>query len=443
MSIFLSHPTGNANVRQALRAFDEAGLLGGFFTTVAAFSGNFWDRLSQLNLGAEFRRRAFDDRLREKTVQMPGRELARLLATRIGFDSLVAHQTGFFCIDNIYRNLDRRVASTISKKHPPTIRASYCYEDGASESFGIAKQRGVKCIYDLPIGFWRTARRIQSEEASLLPEWAGTMPALVDSDAKIARKDAELQLADAIIVASSFTAATLEDAPFPVPSPIVIPYGCPETYRPTGGLSSTAIHQAESETARRRNDERGGFFSGPRHQRSIDSLLRVLFVGGLSQRKGLSYLFDSLKSFEKAMELTVIGRKPATPCRPLDAALAKCRYIQSLPHEKILNEMALHDVLVFPSLFEGFGLVITEALSQGIPVITTPHTCGPDIIDDGVDGFIVPIRDSQAIAEKLELLHRDRERLAAMKQAALEKAAKTTWERYRRDLVKAVRAVLD
>src|SRR5207244_8367300 len=97
--------------------------------------------------------------------------------------------------------------------------------------------------------------------------------------------------------------------------------------------------------------------------------------------------------------------------------------------------MRRHDVLLLPSLFEGFGLAITEAMSQGMPVITTAHTAGPDMIDDGVDGFIVPLRSAGAIAEKLELLARDRERLHAMKISAREKAQMHPWDNYRRALV--------
>ena len=100
-------------------------------------------------------------------------------------------------------------------------------------------------------------------------------------------------------------------------------------------------------------------------------------------------------------------------------------------------------MLVFPSLFEGFGLVVTEALSQGLPVITTSHTCGPDVLTEGQDGFIVPIRDPQAIAEKLELLHRDRERLRAMSEAARKKAETLTWESYRQGVVAVVRETLE
>jgi starch synthase len=99
-------------------------------------------------------------------------------------------------------------------------------------------------------------------------------------------------------------------------------------------------------------------------------------------------------------------------------------------------------VLVLPSLFEGFGLVILEAMAQGTPVITTDHTAGPDIIEDGTEGFIVPIRSAEAITEKLELLTRDHERLMSMKAAAKSKAQSHGWQSYRNRLVEVAREVM-
>ena len=105
--------------------------------------------------------------------------------------------------------------------------------------------------------------------------------------------------------------------------------------------------------------------------------------------------------------------------------------------------MERQDVLVFPSLFEGFGLVILEAMSRGLPVITTAHTAGPDLIEDGHDGFLVPIRSAAAIAEKLEGLRREPARLAAMREAARTKAAARTWDAYRRLLVERLQPMLE
>ena len=88
-------------------------------------------------------------------------------------------------------------------------------------------------------------------------------------------------------------------------------------------------------------------------------------------------------------------------------------------------------VFVLPSIEDGFGQVIVQAMACGIPVITTTNTGGPDVITDGKDGFIVPIRDSRAIAERLEHLYRHPDAREAMGHAALETVRKWNgWERY-------------
>jgi glycosyltransferase involved in cell wall biosynthesis len=104
--------------------------------------------------------------------------------------------------------------------------------------------------------------------------------------------------------------------------------------------------------------------------------------------------------------------------------------------------MRRHDVLVSPSLHEGFGLVLGEAMAQGLVVIATAHSAAPDLMEDGVDGFIIPIRSCDAIVEKLELLLREPARLREMKQAACRKAQAHSWEAYRRALVRLAREVV-
>src|SRR4029077_11809254 len=170
--------------------------------------------------------------------------------------------------------------------------------------------------------------------------------------------------------------------------------------------------------------------------------LKLLFVGSLGQRKGLSYLLEAITLLKTPVQLTLLGRKTANNCRPLEMAVGQHRWIPTLHHAGVLREMHEHDLLVFPSLFEGFGLVVLEAMAQGTPVITTAHTCGPDVIDDGIDGFIVPVRSAEAIAEKIELLNADRERLTSMKDAARHKAEAHRWETYRERLVMMAQEVM-
>jgi len=403
--IWVSHPTGNTNVRAAVEAFDRNGLLEAFHTCI----GLGFDNANPVAKKLFGQRRCPLPSAKIKTL--PTRETMRLLLQRTGvFPALRRHETGPFCIDRIYRELDAKVAGRLRQSaSPPT--AVFAYEDAAEATFRAAAEVGVKRIYDLPIGYWRAARRIQTEEAERLPEWAGTMEALRDSGAKLERKDEELSRAEAIFVASRFTAKTLKEAPFDLPEPVVIPYGCPT---PRGSVEPPADSSAP---------------------------LKALYVGGLSQRKGLAYLIRAADRLGKAVELTFVGKRIA-PCPPLDAALRKHRWIDSLPHPEILKLMRTHDVFVFPSLFEGFGLVLTEALSQGLPVVATAHTCAPDLIEDGRQGFIVPIRDADAIASHLHALHEDRGKLHAMKIAALETARAHTWQSYRDGLVTALRAFL-
>ena len=407
--IILSHPTGNENVRQVALAFAEANLLEEFFVTLNWNPGLAFDRILPPRLRQSFRRRSFPELVRHRTRSQPMREAMRLFFDAIHLPLWSKHERGFLSIDAISAALDRAVAAEVGKN--ANCKLVYAYEDCAIATFAAAERRRIPRVYDLPIGYWRAGQRILVEESQREPEWTPTLTGARDSHEKLARKDEETRLATRVVVASTFTKSTLAQAPHQRPV-TVIPNGAPPA--------------ATNEIAK------GG------------AKLKILFTGSLGQRKGLSYALRAVELIgERNCELTLLGRKAAEGCRPLDQAVRDHRWLPSLTHERVLLEMRQHDVLIFPSLFEGFGLAITEAMSQGIPVITTAHTAGPDIIDDGVDGFIVPIRSAEAIAEKLELLARDRERLRAMKISAREKAQIHPWENYRRALVTMAQEVMN
>lgn len=403
--ILLSHSTANEFVRQALQAFDRAGMLREFWTAISWDQETLINRFLPKSVAELFARRSFSESVRSRTYTVPFREAARLLAGAAGVVS--QHETGLFSVDAVFRELDRKVAKRLRKID--NCRAIYAYEDGALESFRAARDRGLKRIYELPIGYWRVGQRIFAEEREREPEWAPTLTGSLDSAEKLARKDDELRLADRVVVASSFTKQTLAEAPCAGKIDI-IPYGAPS-------LISDEITKPSDR-------------------------LKVLFAGSLGQRKGLSYLLKAIGLLKCSVELTLLGRKAASGCAPLEDTIRKHRWIPTLSHDAMLREMQQHDVLVLPSLFEGFGLVILEAMAQGVPVVTTDHTAGPDVIQNGVEGFIVPIRSAETIAEKLDLLASDHERLLEMKSAAKRKAASLGWESYRQQLVKVARELI-
>jgi starch synthase len=409
--VLLLHPTGNQNVRHAALAFTRDRLLHELWTSVN------WDESSWLNgwmpkaIRRQLSRRSFPQELKSEIRTQPFREVGRQVFNRIGWDFLVRKEHGPFSIEAIYHNLDRNVARSLARSDSAP-KAVYAYDDGAFETFRMAKSLGIYRIYEHPITHWRKVRAIQREAAERHPEWECTLGALQDSDEKLARKDEELALANLIIVPSTFSKESLKLAPG-ITAPIeVIPYGAP-----TPPVSGEKLPPKSAK-------------------------LRVLFVGGLTQAKGLGYLLEAANHLKDHIELTLIGKR-VHPSMPSDAMIRPWRWIPSLPHDQVLALMNRQDVLVCASLHEGLSLVLLEALSQGLPIIATYNSGAPDIITHGCGGFLIPPMSVDAIVESLETLLTSPELLLEMSAAAKERAIANSWGAYETKLATLVRRYLD
>lgn len=409
MTCIFSNPTGNANARAAARGLLDKHMLNEFHTTIASFPGSVLDNLGSIKPFSEIRRRRFDPELKPVIKTWPLLEAARLLSLKTGLSNLVQHEKGLFCVDAVCQNLDKHVAASLKRLSRRGVGAVYAYEDGAYFSFREAKKWNLACLYDLPIGYWRTSRKLLLPERERWPEWVPTMAEFLDSDEKLNRKDDELRLADKIFVASSFTASTLADFPGKLAPVKIIPYGFPAP------ASNRIYHSAGNKRP-----------------------LKLLFVGGLSQRKGIADLFQAVKPFGKNIELTLVGHKGSNNCPALDNALSNHNWIPSLPNADILSLMKEQDILIFPSLFEGFGLVITEAMSQGTPVITTERTAGPDFIEHGSNGWLTEAGSADAITTTIESILQRPEMIEKAGRAAMETARKRSWDVYGRELAEAI-----
>jgi glycosyltransferase involved in cell wall biosynthesis len=398
MTVILIHPTGSQFIRAVLRALAGKDMLKTYFTTINLTGGSRYFGFLPSRIRQELERRVYPS-TGGRIVSFPAREIARQLALRFGIKSLTRHETGWACLDRVSESLDRHVARVIRAGIEGSA-AVYAYEDCALNAFHAASEKGLKRFYELPIGYWRAGMKIFEEERALQPEWAMTIGGLRDSDEKHRRKDEELRAADHIVVPSEFVRETLSLHPSFAASVDVLPYGAPP-------VDPAAL-------------------SG----RRPGSKLRVLYVGQLSQRKGLSYLFKAMERLKGRAELTLIGSRPDVACAALTEALARHAWLGAMPHARLMRVMEQHDVLVLPSLFEGFSLVLLEAMSRGLPVITTPNSGAIPTIRDGKEGFIVPIRSADVIAERLNLLADDRSLLWTMSSAALESATRQSWFNY-------------
>ncbi|WP_071189445.1 glycosyltransferase family 4 protein [Trichormus sp. NMC-1] len=141
-----------------------------------------------------------------------------------------------------------------------------------------------------------------------------------------------------------------------------------------------------------------------------DQIFRVLYVGTIEPRKGIPYL---IKAFLQAAipnsELLIIG---GVSTRGLKKFMAETLNKHTNIKQEFWN-FSLDDptrvfgkssVLVLPSVEDGFGLVALEAMACGLPVIVTSHCGAADVVNNGINGFIVPPRDVEIMATHLSFL---------------------------------------
>lgn len=274
----------------------------------------------------------------------------------------------------------------------------------AEPVFREAKRRGVLSVLNYPFAHHRYARRYLFEEAQREPAFADSLnghnyPAWFQQ-----RLDAEIELADRILVGSSFVRDSFISEGISGEKVTVIPYGADtDLFEPT-------------EKDRRRGGK-----------------LRLLCVGQLSQRKGISYLLRAASRMKEGVELTLVGRVEGTG-RAIDPYRSVFRHIPHVPRRDLKEIYQDADIFVFPTLMEGMPLAVVEAMASGLPVITTANGPG-DIVRDGIDGFIVPPRDVSAIVDRVNELRSDPELRAEMARNARSRAQEFTWSNYRKRAV--------
>jgi len=175
-----------------------------------------------------------------------------------------------------------------------------------------------------------------------------------------------------------------------------------------------------------------------------DNKFRILFVGAITVRKGVPHLLEALRRLRLVNSELVFVGAPDPEIQPLlRRREVAYRLIGHVPHESLPWWYSQASVFVAPSVEDGFGQVVLEAMSCGVPVIASTHSCGPDVIQEGVDGYLVPPGDAQAIADQLAFLYEHRDRLWEMRGAARRRAEQYSWERYGERAMDTFQRVLD
>jgi glycosyltransferase involved in cell wall biosynthesis len=309
-----------------------------------------------------------------------------------------------------YTKYGLNFCESVLREKLPEAQAIYAF-GGAALLFQHLQGLKMRRILEQVGAPMAVFHQILSEDHRLWPGW--DLPDLGPEEylAGLDRERKEWELAEAIICASEFVAQGLYSQGVPREKIHVIPYG---------------VEVSRFATLRSPYD-------GSRP-------LRLLFVGEVGLGKGCQYLHQALGLLSPGLTAArLVGHiSILEPYRSL--LKQRVEFVGHVPRSEVSSQYGWGDLFVFPSLCEGFGIVICEAMAAGLPVITTPNV--GSVVRDGVDGFIVPIRDSQALAEKIELLAADPDLLARMSENARQRAQEFSWERYGERLISILKNIL-
>ena len=159
----------------------------------------------------------------------------------------------------------------------------------------------------------------------------------------------------------------------------------------------------------------------------------IIYIGAISIRKGIHYLIDAFNKIKNPKKkLHLIGSHVNNDKEFFEKKINKSNiinygHVHNLKLNKILN---FCDVLVLPSISDGYGMVVNQAAASGCPIIVTENCGSSEFVTENNCGYVVPARDSNAIFEKLSLLIDDKNLLKELSENAKNSSKNITWENY-------------
>ncbi len=221
----------------------------------------------------------------------------------------------------------------------------------------------------------------------------------------IDRENREYRLADQILTLSTWSHRTFIEQGVAADRLSLVPLGVDvRGYRPT----------ADQLAARR-------------HRLMSGAPLRALYVGHVSMRKGAIDLVAAIRARTPRVQFTLVGEVLAEARSLVSTLPAGVDVTGKIPQVDLAARYHAADVFIFPTIEDGFPQVLAQAKGAGLPIITTAHGAGLDIVTHGRDGWIVPIRDSAALIERLDWCDTHRPELAAMSAAIVSSFAPRDW----------------
>ncbi len=401
--VLVSHPSRVVGVYHEALALQQAGLLRAFVT------GFYFDADSKVALGLqwlpsqlkktlfkELRRRGHYELDPKDVVSHPLWDLILTLVCRAGLQGRTAY--GLLA----YRNemFEKSVAADIRRIRPA---GAICYDSASTVPFEACDEIGAIKILDQVIGHIQAGVSVADRERTKNPEFADSFP-IFPEHGLVDKCTAEIKAADHILAPSDYVVKTLVAAGADPNIITLFPYGV-DTER----------------------------FCPSNQPRDENGVFEILYAGQISQRKGIKYLLQAFQELNLPnARLTLLGRIVGSGegLSPFEGVF---RHVPEIAYHEMPDFYRQADVFVFPSLHEGSANVTYEALASGLPVITTFES--GSVIRDGIEGFIVPSANVEALKERIVRLMKDRELRRCMALAARRRAEEFTWGAFRQRLV--------
>lgn len=402
MKVSVANPSIAPHVKQNVLAYAERQQLSLFYTGLISHQDDRFSKIiSRLKgIGKFLSRRSFPIIPITHIKSRPLPELLRSVASRKLNPTIT---------DQIWEwselGFDQWVSKQLNNNIPDVI---HTYEHAALNTLTIAKTLGVLTVYEQPSQHHLFLTPIIKEQFLKYPMLQSRSTDLLINEKSVRRnhrRDMELDIADIILCNSTFTKETLIKSGVAEDKIKMIPLGFPSV-----------------------------------HEKKYPSIcgrpIRFMYAGNQSIRKGTHLLYEAWRSTGFAAleaELWLVGaiddQLLLGKGMPANIIIKK-----NIAHEQLMELYREIDVLILPTLADGFGMVVTEAMSQGVPVIATKNSCGPDIIAHNEDGWIIPAGEVEPIVDTMKWIFNNKACLANFGSAAIAKSKSWQWEDYRKAL---------
>lgn len=409
--VAIAHPDKQHSFQTAT-ALLQAGVLDKYITTVYDKPGSLTHLCTKLTKGVfrtklqAHRSPAIPD---DKVIQFD--EFLSLILLVL---ARVDKNKRFYSRLKIYRDniFNKKVARYCKKNH---ISAVISYDVLSAQLYEALEDANTVKILDMSAPYFPEMCEIFEQECKKHP--TSSLNSLLQTPLFRywkAQSEYEINSADAFLVASDFTKRTLTKL------------GVPESkiYKCAYGLN----HQL--------------FNTEDRPKKTSDTL-RCVYVGNITEQKGFRYLVEVMKRAKAEaldVDFTIVGAY--NPADPLIAeAKSLCTFTGHVMPTKLKQILLSSDVMIFPSLADGFGFAVLEAMACGVVPICSQNAGISNIIEHGKNGFIVDAANSSALFQEILLLKNSCTSLRSISENAVSSVQKITWEEYYISISDALQSV--